>query len=444
MKFLKNTKYYFMVLLASCLMACEDDDKKGGNGPDDTGDYTDSPLTPDQNKAKLENIGKEFVAKINAEDHKVVTTSLDELYNALDGSNFEDFLPEYLQDEEDYPVNHPDFITSLSQVIKHNDANAMMDMATQAFDDEYRVSDFQGIYTYNATTREWTQTTVQNQVEFRYGNSVLTVVCKDIKEYTKVDQTLIEVPAITTLTLTVDGKTVLGMETKIALSGDMYSADIESTLTLADNYVWALTASAKSDKAAATFKMVVKGEELINGTAELGGTGLTDPDYIDKNGEDVFNTGKLDCQIMNVRLTGEGDIKAIINGEDKIGEEYPWDADYDEAKDKKNAEALRDLYNSYLKIQGFYVAEKQKFADLKNGLLSEDIRIYTGWDMENDQPIYKTVKNWDIQPILVFTDKSEMDFDSFFTEARFSSLISSVETLVNKYMDMIGEDHVDF
>ena len=78
-----------MALLAICLIACsDDDDKKDGNGLDDTGDYTDSPLTPDENKAKLENIGKDFVAKINADDHKVVTTSLNDLYNALDGSNF--------------------------------------------------------------------------------------------------------------------------------------------------------------------------------------------------------------------------------------------------------------------------------------------------------------------------------------------------------------------
>ncbi|MDE6451208.1 MAG: hypothetical protein K2L23_02775 [Odoribacter sp.] len=329
----------------------------------------------------------------------------------------------------------------LSQIIEHNDANVMMDMATKAFEDEYRISDFQGIYTYDEITTKWEKQPAQNRVELHYNNTVLTIVCKDIKEYTKVDQTLIEVPATTSITLAVNGKTELVSETKIELSGDMYSVNIKSDLTLADNYVWAITASAAPEKATSTFKMTVKGEELINGNAELNGNQLTDPDYIDENRKDVFNTGKFDCQLMNVRLTGEGDIKAIIQGIDKIDEEDPWSSYYDEEKDKKNAETLKDLYNSYLKIQGFYVAEKQKFAEIKTGLYFEEKEIWK-WDNEKHENNCTTVKDWDVQPILVFTDQSEMEFDSFFTETRFSSLISSVETLINKYMDMIGEEHI--
>jgi len=438
MKFLKNSKYYFIALLASCLMACSDDEKKG-NDPDDTGDYTSTPLSPDENKAKLETIGKDFVAKINASDHKEVTTSLQELYDALDNSNFDEFLPDYLQnnDEEVAPPIYP---ALLSEVIKHNDANALMELATRSFDDAYRVSDFQGIYTYNEG--KWSKAPAENKVEFHYGKSVLAIVCTNIKEYTKVNNTLIEVPGTTTVTLNVNGKNVLGLETKITLSSDMYSADIESTLTLADNYIWKVTASAKSEKATAHFQMTVKDEELINGTAELSGTNLTNPDYIDKNGKDIFNTGNFDCQIMNLRLKGEGDIKAIIKGKDKIDNQNYWESNYDEAQDKKNAETLRDLYNSYLKIQGFYVAEKQKFADIKMGIYSTDENQYI-WNSNKENYDTYPVKDWDIQPIIVFGDNSEMECESFFTEARFSSLISSVETLVNKYMDILGKDHVE-
>ncbi len=439
MKFLKNAKYYFIALLASCLTACSDGyDEKKANDPDDTGDYTSAPLSPDENKAKLETIGKDFVAKINANDHKEVTTSLQELYDALDNGNFDEFLPDYLQNDDD--VASPVFPALLSEVIEHNDANALMKLATRSFDDAYRVSDFQGIYTYE--NGEWSEAAAENRVEFHYGTSVLAIVCTNIKEYTKVNNTLIEVPATTTVTLNVNDKNVLGLETKITLSSDMYSADIESTLTLADNYIWKVTASAKSEKATVRFQMTVKDEELINGTAELSGTNLTNPDYIDKNGKDIFNTGNFDCQIMNLRLKGEGDIKAIIKGEDNTDGQNYWKSDYDEAQDKKNAETLRDLYNNNLKIQGFYVAEKQKFADIKMGIYSTDERQYSWNPNKEDYDIFP-VKDWDIQPIIVFGDNSEMEFESFFTEARFSSLISSVETLVNKYMDILGKDHVE-
>lgn len=446
MNFLQNTKYYLYILLACCLIACSDD--KNDKDGDDTGDYTESPLTPDENKAKLETIGKEFVAKINASDHETVVKSLNNLTDAIDGSNFEELLPEYLQgDDEYFPPIDDMYPAQLLQVIKNNDANALMKLATKAVDDdEYRVSDLEGIYTYDAKKHEWTISEAKNKVELRYTvegvASVFTADFSGMKDYTKVDGVNIEVPAKTEVSLTVDGAKVMSFVTNIELSNDMYSAKINSTLSLNDDYSWDITADVKSEKVTSTFKMTVKGEELINGSVEVNGTNMTDPDNIEKNEEDILNNGKIDFTIMNIRLQGEGDIKAIMNGLDEIDDMDPWDENFDEAKDKANAEKEMKLYNEKMPIAGFYVKEKQKFVDVKMGIYSEDEKVYIGWDQVNGSQ-YKTVKDWDVQPILVFTDKSEMEFETFFTESRFSSLINSVETLLNKYMDMVGADHVE-
>lgn len=441
MNFLQNTKYYLYILLACCLIACSDD--KNDKDGDDTGDYTESPLTPDENKAKLETIGKEFVSKINASDHETVVKSLNNLTDAIDGSNFDKLLPDYLQGD-DFDYVHPVNPIQLLQVIKNNDANALMQLATKAVDDdEYRVSDLEGIYTYDAKKHEWTTSEAKNKVELRYTvegvASVFTADFSGMKDYTKVDGVIVEVPAKTEVSLTVDGAKVMNFVTNIELSNDMYSAKINSTLSLNDDYSWNITADVKSEKVTSTFKMTVKGEELINGSVEVNGTKMTDPDNIEKNEEDILNNGKIDFTIMNIRLQGEGDIKAIMNGLDKIDDIDPWDDDFTEAASKANAEKEMKLYNDYMKIAGFYVKEKQKFVDVKMGIYSEE--VYTGWDYENHE--YETDIAWYVQPILVFTDKSEVEFDTFFTETRFSSLISSVETLINKYTAMVGADKVE-
>lgn len=427
-------------LLVCCAMACNDD-------KEDNGEYTKSPLTPDQNKAKIESIGKDFVAKINAEDHEKVVNSLKDLTEAIDGSNFEDLLPEYLQDNEDNDYFYDSYL--LKRTIQNNDINALMQLATKAIDedDEYRVKDFAGIYTYNAQTQAWTKTEVNNKVELRYTmngtTSVLSTTFDGIKTYNKVDGVIIDVPAKTEMTLTVNDEKVMNLVTNIDLANDLYSAKINCTLTLSDDYSWNVTADINPEKVAASCKMTVKGEDLINGSATVTGTQLTDPDNIETNEENILNNGNFEFTIMNLRLTGNGDIKALVKGMDKIKDMDPWDEDYTEAADKKNAEEEMNLYNDYVKIEGFYVQEKQKFADVKMGLISEERECYVYWDDQQERPIYEKRIDWDIQPILVFTDNSEVAFDSFFTESRFSSLISSVETLINKYMNMIDEEPIE-
>lgn len=436
MNFLQNTKYYLYVLLACCLIACKDDDKG----------VTDSPLTPDEHKAKLETIGKEFIAKINASDHETVVKSLNNLTEAIDGSNLEDLFPvnEVPKNETIVDQYQPKLPQSLLQVIKNNDANALMQLATKAIDDdEYRISDFEGIYTYSESDNSWLRKDAENKVELHYTvdgvASILSINCSGMKDYTKVDGVIVEVPAKTEMTLTVTGEKVMDFVTTIELSNDLYSAKINSTLTLNDNYSWNITADVKSEQVTSTFKMTVNNENLINGTVVVYGNKMTDPDYIEKDEEDIVNNGNFDFTIMNLQLKGNGNIKSILTGLDELDYIDPWDKNFKESASKANAEKEMKLYNDNMNITGFYVKENQKFVDVKMGIYSEEQEVYY-WDGYDYQ--YKTINTWDVQPILVFTDKSEMDFETFFTESDFSKLIKSVETLINKYMDMVDAEHV--
>lgn len=424
MNLLRTIKHYFLALLVCCAVACDDENKSGGGN---------SPLTPDEHKAKLENIGKDFVGKIKAADHEKVVKSLYNLVNILEENSWSG---------SPGPAEKAQL---LAEAIENNDANTVMTLATKAFTNTYTVEDLweEGIYTYNPDKREWNKQEATDKIELRYTvdnvESVLAMTYSGMKEYTKVSGTSVKIPAKSETILTIDKQKVLSFITDIDLSNDMYSANIKSVLTLNNDYIWELNAFAKPENATVTYKMSVKGEQLINGTAELTGTKLTDPDYIENNGEDILNTGKIDITLMGIRLAGNGDLKAIIDGVDKIDDMDPWSGNYSEAADKKNAEALMTLYNDYAKIEGFYVAENQKFADIKMGLYSDECHR---WNPSTDKS--EIVLDWDVQPILIFSDKSEIEFDTFFTETRFSSLINAVETLMNQYLDMVEEDHIDF
>lgn len=435
MKFLVRTKNLLCLMLLICSIACSSKDDSDGN-TDGFGDYQDSPLSPDEHKAKLESIGKDFVAKINAQDHETALTSLNGLVGLIDDSNFEDCLPDYSQDRNDNPVSP--ILHSLKSVIEDNDIQALVKSVSDR--DEYKLSDFQGIYTY--ANGKWTKTsTTEKKMELTYSvggvSSVLTAAYSGvIKQYDKIEETVVDVPEKMDVTLKVNGKTELTFVSNIKLADDKKSVDINVSLTLSGDYVWTVNGSAKSDVATLEYKMTVKGEELMVAAVELTGTKLTDPDYIENNGEnadEILNTGKFNFKVMNLNLIGSGDISAAIRGIDAVNE-----------KDgQKEALAEAKVYNDYIKIEGFYVEEKQKFADVKMDVGSEERERYTGYDQVNQRPIYEMYTDYYTTPVFMFTDGSKMEFESFFTESRFSSLISAVEKLINTYADMIGEDRVE-
>lgn len=433
MKFLVRTKNLLCLMLLICSIACSSKDDSDGN-TDGFGDYQDSPLSPDEHKVKLESIGKDFVAKINAQDHETALTSLNGLVGLIDDSSFEDCLPDYLQDRNDNPVSP--ILHLLKSVIEDNDIQALVKSVSDR--DEYKLSDFQRICTY--ANGKWTPTsTTENKMELIYSvdgvSSVLTAAYSGvIKQYDKIEETVVDVPEKIDVTLKVNGKTELTFVSNIKLADDKKSVDINVSLTLPGDYVWAVNGSAKSDVATLEYKMTVKGEELIAAAAELTGTKLTDPDYIENNGENadkILNTGKFNFKVMNLNLIGSGDISAAIRGIDAVNEK---DA-------QKEALAEAKVYNDYIKIEGFYVEEKQKFADVKMDVGSEERERYIY--RENQSPIIETYTDYYTTPVFLFTDGSKMEFESFFTESRFSSLISAVEKLINTYADMIGEDKVE-
>ena len=180
MKFFAKGFYLLcMLVFAVGMAACSDDDKGGDTPPP-------SPLTPDEHKTKLETVGKEFVAKFNAEDHRVAVEAIDYLVDILETSGL--FGDD--DDEVDLPDPMPEnpmvqMLSSLRSVAKSNSLTGLTTLATEV--DRLSLADYAGVYTYNKVSEEWTKVEATGKIELQFNNGkacVLALTFEGGKDYT--------------------------------------------------------------------------------------------------------------------------------------------------------------------------------------------------------------------------------------------------------------------
>lgn len=436
MKFLSKGFYLVcMLVFAMGITACSDDDKDGDTPP------PPSPLTPDEHKAKLETVGKDFVAKFNAEDHRAAVEAIDYLNSIIDpliGSDDEDVI---LPPDPGYDPNpYGKMLASLRSVAKDNSLNGLVTLATEV--DEYGLSDLEGVYSYDNKTEKWDTTAATGKIELVFDNGkacVLTVTFEGGKDYTY-ENTVVNVPAKVNISLKVAGAEQIGATINTNLANDQKSAEVSAKMTLNGGYVWELAVNAKSNAITQVSKMTKNGETLISSNAEITGTNLTDPDALQNNEpEDLVSNGALDFTVMgDIAMSGKANIKSIIREVDLITE--PSDS-------KTGAQKEAEIYNKYASLAMYYSGGSEKVADIKMDIVKDedDYDHNIGYQPEigkKDQSVI--TEYYYAAPVLIFaSDGSKYDMETYFSDANFGSLIESVRTLANKYAAMIGET-VDF
>lgn len=432
MKFIvKNQFLVYLMAVALGVASCGSDDDNGDR--DGGGSTTNSPLTPDQHKAKLETIGKDFVAKFNQNDHKVAVESIDYLSEIIDA-------PGLFDDEDDFNIEQPiipNILSSVRSVILHNDMNGLATFASEP--DTYTLSEYAGVYTYSQSKKRWERKTATGKIELQYNNgkaNVMTLAFEGGTDYTQAEGVVVNVPAKVSFSMKVETAEQISCVTTTNLSADQKSAEVAVKLSLIGGYVWELSLNAQSSVVTETYKMTKNGEQLMASVAKLTGNKLTNPDDIE-NGEasNMLANGEFDFSIMDVALHGKGDIKAVIDELDKMEEKQT-----DEQKTQKEAE----IYNQYAKIELYYADKSEKIADIKMKAFYDGENYGYHYNPQSGKMEYGEYKDYNLMPNLIFvSDNSEFSMDTYFSEANFGSLIQSIETLVNKYADLIGEDHVD-
>lgn len=437
MKFLAKGFYLLcMLVFAVGMAACSDDNKDGDTPP------PPSPLTPDEHKAKLETVGKDFIAKFNAEDHRTAVETIDYLIDILETSGL------FGEDDEDMPIV-PDYnpmvqmLSSLRSVAKSNSLNGLTNLAAEV--DKVSLADYAGVYTYNESNEEWDKVDATGKIELNFNNGkvcVLALTFEGGKDYVY-ENTAVNIPAKMTVSLKVDGSEQIGASVNTSLADNQKSADVAVKMTLNGGYAWDLTLNAKSNVITEVYKMSKNGETLINSSAEITGQNLTDPDALENSeAEDLLSEGELSVNIMDVVVKGQGDIKAIIKGVDAITES---------SSSKTGAQKEADIYNKYASMALYYSGGSEKVADVKMDIVKDEDDNNVGYEpapstgkMEQSVNGSTSYEYYYTTPVLIFaSDGSKYDMETYFSEANFGSLIQSVKTLVNKYAAMVGET-VDF
>lgn len=439
MKFLAKGFYLLcMLVFAAGMSACSDDNKDGDTPP------PPSPLTPDEHKAKLETVGKDFIAKFNAEDHRTAVETIDYLIDILETSGL------FGEDDEDVVMPDPNpgynpmvqMLSSLRAVAKSNSLTGLTTLAAEV--DKVSLADYAGVYTYHESNEEWDKVDATGKIELNFNNEtcVLALTFEGGKDYVY-ENTAVNIPAKMTVSLKVAGSEQIGASVNTSLADNQKSADVEVKMTLNGGYAWELALNAKSNVITEVYKMSKNGEMLINSSAEITGQNLTDPDALESSeAEDLLSEGELSINIMDVVVKGQGDIKAIIKGVDAITES---------SSSKTGAQKEADIYNKYASMALYYSGGSEKVADVKMDIVKDEDDNNVGYDpapstgkMEQSANGSTSYEYYDTTPVLIFaSDGSKYDMETYFSEANFGSLIQSVKTLVNKYAAMVGET-VDF
>lgn len=414
-----------ILLAAALFVGCGDDNKNGGNEPEPSG------LTPDQHKAKLENIGKEFVSCFHPEDSRAAIESLTTLLDLLDFGN-------------DEPVNPPSYLrsaaASLLATVEGSNPSHLSALATRAATEFYSIEEALGStggeLTYNTQTGEWeienndTRTVRAHYTDAKHTSVLKLVYSAESVVYNYRDEAEVEVPNQLEFTLEVDGSTQLAATIAPNLSADGRTIRPAVQLTLNGGYEFRVSADANPSYVTCTATFAKNERTISTAYAKVIVDGMTDPDnwiyteqwngYTDEYTDpgEYFTThvktGECSLQILTACMVAQGNIRAIIDGNDTIQ-----DCDTKEGSEQEAA-----LYNLNASAYLSYTDDNTKVADMvMQSYLAYQSTSYT---------------EYDIEPVLVFGDGSRVSVDSFLGDAKFSSLVDTIDDLLQDYLNIIG------
>ncbi len=442
---MKTLKWLAMPLLAlaltSTFSACSDSKGDEEDGGDDGG----LALTPEENKERLSQIGKDFINAIPASDFDELDQLATHIKNNYCSTDYQ------VEDVENWADR---CFKSLIESTWTGDAT---DYATYKYTRRiYELSKFRGHLTYNGS--KWVvedandlQATCTDQngqqvvARLTTSGAVKKVYIGEIEMdedhssywgLYEMDEAYAVIPEIITITLTRGNQALV----TVTVTTDLRSVSGENFDLSKDGAVVAVRAqlagydincqriAAKANTAGglyAKFTVSKGGRSLLNfetqGNANYSGSNLvwsedTDMDAFEENVQKFGGkvTG-VSCDIMG-RLQVKGyctDARALADA-------------FENAEDnKRNAEAVRN------------------YAKTANDCFAAAF-YYDGTDVPQGAMEFEAVANskgekYYIEPVIVFADGSRynMTNDSYFSEENFKSLVDLFDSLANGYEDMV-------
>jgi hypothetical protein len=432
-------KFSAFVLAGTMLVACGSDDDAKSN-EEETGaefptEYAD--LSVEENKSKLEDNGIEFANSVEAlKNSSGIETSIAFSNFASDGDlavGRKSSLPIF-----DLVNNLKDFGRSSKPVDK---TLAGMRTSEDIESIQTAFNNAAGTYTYNSQEQVWDSVPAagSGKIVFKFPSKENGTT--NNAEYTIYDYKGVNVsnsavsedypgeyPAGLKIDLTIDGQKKL----EYTFAAGYNSKGEPTSLTISvkvDAFVLAYEVSNDGTKASVKYSLKENDKNLYVLGADAEGNFNTTSIENSSGGDDVVNNGTIYFQILNIKFSGEIDVKTMMTGLKAI-------PNMEDDLEEEKAEAA--VWNANTKMVVFYADSKKKIADGEVVAITKT-ETYTyrncewvdeiqDWYCEDE--VYTNEYNTkDLQ--LVFFDESRMSIETF-VESGFGTLTEKLEELLGE------------
>ncbi|MEI6554900.1 MAG: hypothetical protein WCL70_04890 [Paludibacter sp.] len=366
--------------------------------------------------------------------------------------------------------------------ISRNDVKAL-----ENFNNQMRVtsnlgSDLWGTWTWNPTTKNFDKASgiIPNQAVISFpacdlkstvNNAVLTILYAESNVLIPHSNPAEFYPKTISAILKIDNVEAINAQYSGIYATDGTPTSILQTLVIGE-FNWTVSSTNTNTDVSASYAFKYNSDILLK--YEINAKGNFSVTQIDNsNGpEDVFNSGNVTFQIMNVALYGGiTDIKSFMAEGNALHGDTTWITTeygykyYNINFTKSYYDSEVTIFNKYLKFYGYFATEKQKFADVEFYTAEEQgkdynynnrIFVYTTTSTNYIAPtvyydgcdyvynydnngnylnttykyyIYPSKTIYNLQPRLVLSDGSKItDFDTYATD-NFSTVITKFQNM---------------
>lgn len=386
-------------------------------------------MTPEENKARLEEVGQKVIAKFNPEVQENLIKAVNDFQIYANDGNLEVY-DKYAPAE---------FASQLASVVKSTVEGANLGgiMALAAPDSHlYEAARIYGIYTYNGSS--WSRTESTDKIEFRFtteeGKSVVvTAQASEGGAELTIEGETIVIPQQVTATVTIEGRTEFSANVRTSCNfGSTVTVDIAID---ANGYVVKENVTVNPNSGSCSASFGIDGETIVAMNGTFTGNNLTNPDHIYDNYETIVGNATAVVSILNeAQLKGScSDISAMVHELYNL----EWDSSNIESARQEAA-----IYNKYITAGLTYDNATNFVATLEIAPYEYESSYTTDvWNPDTQQYEQKVITNYYYytEPLIVFTsDGSRFSLEDYFTEENFGGLIESFENLYKIYAGYVG------
>lgn len=408
-----------IVVAAAGLMSCD-----GVNGGG-----SQISMTPEENKARLEEVGQKVIAKFKPEVQENLIKAVNDFQIYANEGNLEVY--------DKYGAS--EFAAQFASVVKSTVEGANLGgiMALAAPNSHlYEAARIYGIYTYNGSS--WSRAESTDKIEFRFtteeGKSVVvTAQASEGGTELTIEGETIVIPQQVTAAVTIEGRTEFSANVRTSCNfGSTVTVDIAID---ANGYVVKENVTVNPNSGSCSASFGIDGETIVAMNGTFTGNNLTNPDHIYDNYETIVGNATAVVSILNeAQLKGScSDISAMVHELYNL----EWDSSNIESARQEAA-----IYNKYITAGLTYDNATNFVATLEIAPYEYESSYTTDvWNPDTQQYEQKVITNYYYytEPLIVFTsDGSRFSLEDYFTEENFGGLIESFENLYKIYAGYVG------